>query len=951
MTPQEFVNKWANTVLNEIQVAQAHFLDVCLLAGIDMPGGAGKTARGETFVFEQSLSQAGGSGFADVFFENHFGVEYKSPDKYKNLSAAYEQLQRYRENLKNPPLLVVTDINHWEIHTNFPNTEKRVYRFSHNEIATNSEVLGWLRAMFHAPERLHPGRNTDQVTKEAADAFQLIADNMRDWNAEPTRIAYFLTKLVFCLFAEDVGLLPTASSDSPQGIFSYIIQESRGKPNVFKQYVQNLFVAMNEGDNFLMREIPYFNGTLFKVLTVETLQVNALNELAKAAELNWASIEPSIFGTLFERSLDPAKRSQLGAHYTSRDDILLIVEPVLMQPLRAEWEAIQAEAAPIRERFDSAATVRARTSARKRLLALRERILKRVRETTVLDPACGSGNFLYVSLQLLMDLEKAIIQHSLWAGLQMATREVHPRQMYGIELNPIAQALASIVVWIGYIQWRMNNGYGQEFGQPILEELEDNIVCKDAILSFDDEGSAIEPEWPAIDVVVGNPPFLGDKLMRGELGDDYVGKLRNLYQGRVPGGADLVTYWFEKAREEIEIGRVKRAGLLSTNSIRIGTNRAVLSSIKSTGDIFMAWSDREWPLEGANVRVSMIGFDDGTERSKTLDGIEVQTINSDLTASVDIADATPLNENANLSFLGVLKTGPFEISENRALAMIKNNEHNRAVIKPRLNGRDLVNVPSNKWIIDFLDMSENEALQFKEPYDYVKEVVKPVRNRNKVSNLREKWWQHARPRYAMRTATKLLTRFIATPEVTKHRIFGWVEKGIVPDHTLHVIARDDDYFMGILHSHIHILWAIRMGSTLGPAPRYNSSRTFKTFPFPWSPGQEDESHPAHSRISAAAKQLNAERDAWLNPPDMSEKELKDRTLTNLYNALNVFRGRDSMKTKEAAADFAPRLDQLHRELDQAVCDAYGWDYDVLDDEEEILRRLLAMNLARAAQSG
>lgn len=812
MTPQEFVNKWANTVLNEIQVAQAHFLDVCLLAGIDMPGGAGKTARGETFVFEQSLSQAGGSGFADVFFENHFGVEYKSPDKYKNLSAAYEQLQRYRENLKNPPLLVVTDINHWEIHTNFPNTEKRVYRFSHNEIATNSEVLGWLRAMFHAPERLHPGRNTDQVTKEAADAFQLIADNMRDWNAEPTRIAYFLTKLVFCLFAEDVGLLPTASSDSPQGIFSYIIQESRGKPNVFKQYVQNLFVAMNEGDNFLMREIPYFNGTLFKVLTVETLQVNALNELAKAAELNWASIEPSIFGTLFERSLDPAKRSQLGAHYTSRDDILLIVEPVLMQPLRAEWEAIQAEAAPIRERFDSAATVRARTSARKRLLALRERILKRVRETTVLDPACGSGNFLYVSLQLLMDLEKAIIQHSLWAGLQMATREVHPRQMYGIELNPIAQALASIVVWIGYIQWRMNNGYGQEFGQPILEELEDNIVCKDAILSFDDEGSAIEPEWPAIDVVVGNPPFLGDKLMRGELGDDYVGKLRNLYQGRVPGGADLVTYWFEKAREEIEIGRVKRAGLLSTNSIRIGTNRAVLSSIKSTGDIFMAWSDREWPLEGANVRVSMIGFDDGTERSKTLDGIEVQTINSDLTASVDIADATPLNENANLSFLGVLKTGPFEISENRALAMIKNNEHNRAVIKPRLNGRDLVNVPSNKWIIDFLDMSENEALQFKEPYDYVKEVVKPVRNRNKVSNLREKWWQHARPRYAMRTATKLLTRFIATPEVTKHRIFGWVEKGIVPDHTLHVIARDDDYFMGILHSHIHILWAIRMGA-------------------------------------------------------------------------------------------------------------------------------------------
>ena len=482
MKPQEFVNKWADSPLGEKQIAQAHFLDVCRLVGVEMPGGVGITQRGETFVFEQSLKQTSGHGFADVYYQNHFAIEYKSPDKYKDLNAAYEQLQRYRENLKNPPLLVVTDINHWEIHTNFANTEKRVYSFRHSEIASNPEVVDWLRHMFHAPERLHPGRNTEQVTKEAADAFQLIADNMRGWNAEPTRIAYFLTKLVFCLFAEDVGLLPTASSDSPQGIFTHIIQESRGRPGAFKQYVQNLFVAMNEGGEILMRDIPYFNGTLFNVVTVETLQVNALDELVNAAELNWASIEPSVFGTLFERSLDPDKRSQLGAHYTSREDILLIVEPVLMQPLRGEWAAVRSEAEPVRERYDKAQTGRAKTIAQNQLLKLRERILKRIRETTVLDPACGSGNFLYVSLQLLMDLEKEVIQNALWAGLQMAAREVHPRQMYGIEINPIAHALASIVVWIGYIQWRINNGYGQEFGDPILEVLEDNIVCKDAIL-------------------------------------------------------------------------------------------------------------------------------------------------------------------------------------------------------------------------------------------------------------------------------------------------------------------------------------------------------------------------------------------------------------------------------------------------------------------------------------
>ncbi len=864
MTPQEFVNKWANSPLGEKQIAQAHFLDVCRLVGVEMPGGDGKTQIGDTFVFEQSLTTAGGHGFADVYYENHFAVEYKSPDKYKDLNAAYEQLQRYRENLKNPPLLVVTDINHWEIHTNFPNTEKRVYRFSHNEIASSSDKWAWLRAMFHAPELLHPGRNTEQVTKEAADAFQLIADNMRDWNAAPTRIAYFLTKLVFCLFAEDVGLLPTMVGE-PQGIFSYIIEHSRGKPSVFKQYVQNLFVAMNEGGNLFMRDIPYFNGTLFNVVTVEELKQEALDELATAAKLNWEAIEPSIFGTLFERSLDPDKRAQLGAHYTSRDDILLIVEPVLMQPLRREWESVQTEAAPIRERFDAAQTGRAKSNARNQLLDLRESILKSIRETTVLDPACGSGNFLYVSLQMLMDMEKEVIQHPLWTGLQMPTPEVHPRQMYGIEIDPIAHALASIVVWIGYIQWRQNNGYSQAFSEPILEELEDNIVCKDAILAFDEDGNPAEPEWPAVDVIVGNPPFLGDKMMRGELGDEYVDRLRNYYRGRVPGGADLVTYWFEKSRQEIETGQANRVGLLATNSIRIGTNRAVLKRIKNTGDVFMAWSDRDWILEGASVRVAMIGFDNGSENQKVLDGCVVSSINSDLTDSVDIVDAAKLIENQNLAFLGVLKTGPFDILALHAQRMISADQRNTDVVKPRLNGRDVANRPSDSWIIDFVDRSLQAAMSYEKPFQHVEQVVKPVRETNRVKSLRERWWIHARPRYAMRKATNPLERYIVTPEVTKYRIYVWIDKSTVPDHTLHTIAREDDYFFGVLHSFFHEIWALRMGSTLGPTPRYNSSRTFETFPFPRSPGHEDTAHPAHAAISAAAAQLHEERHAWLNP--------------------------------------------------------------------------------------
>ena len=482
MTPQQFVKDWAGTSLGEKQSYQAHFNDLCDMLGQAKPDATGRAENGQPFQFEWSLKKtSGGQGFADVFYGGHFAIEYKAPGKYRDFGDAYNQLLQYRENLNNPPLLIVTDIRNWEIHTNFPNTEKRVYRFKHSEIASDPKKLAWLRHMFDDPDRLNPGRNTEQVTADAAKSFQVITDNMRDWDAEPTRIAFFATKLVFCLFAEDIGLLPRMRS-TPTGIFTDVIKQSQGKPEVFRRHLQNLFNEMNRGGEYFGEDIKYFNGTLFSVVSVEELSLEALDALAKAAELNWESIEPSIFGTLFERSLDPAKRAQLGAHYTSREDILLIVEPVLMQPLRYEWDTVQLEAAPVRERYDSPQDRRERVNAEKQLLQLRERILKRLRETTVLDPACGSGNFLYVALQELMELEKAVINHALWDGLQMPLPAVHPRQMYGIEIAPIAHALASIVVWIGYIQWRIKNGYGRSFSEPILEKLQGNIVCKDAIL-------------------------------------------------------------------------------------------------------------------------------------------------------------------------------------------------------------------------------------------------------------------------------------------------------------------------------------------------------------------------------------------------------------------------------------------------------------------------------------
>ena len=655
----------------------------------------------------------------------------------------------------------------------------------------------------------------------------------------------------------------------------------------------------------------------------------------------------------------------MGAHYTSPSDILLIVEPVLIRPLRREWDAVREEALPLREKYNQSQTVRAHETAKAQLLALRDKMLKRVRETTVLDPACGSGNFLYIALQQLMNLELDIVTDPLWHDIDRADLHVSPRQLYGIEIDEIAHALTSIVVWIGYIQWREHHGYHYD-AKPLLEDLSDNIVRKDAILpppsplgetrrgdsvSRPNDESSRALEWPPVDVIVGNPPFLGGSKLRGELGDEYYERLTEFYAGRVPGFADLVCYWFEKAREQIENGQAKRAGLLATNSIRGGANREVLKRIKDTGDIFMAWSDRPWILDGAAVRVSMVGFDKALQAQKTLNGLPVSIIHPNLSASIDITKSRQLPTNLKICFIGTKKAGPFDIDSDHAQALLSltnaSGLSNSDVVSPWLNGQTIVKGIKQKYIINFGEMSEDEARLYEAPYQYVRENVYPLRQNNNERRAREKWWWHRRPAVEMIDAIRLRHRYIVTPRVSKHRLFVWCDAEVTPDDGLYAIARDDDYFFGILHSKLHETWSLRMGTSLEDRPRYTPTTTFETFPFPWPPGSEDKSHPAHARVSAAAAELHEERHAWLNPDGMSAKQLKDRTLTNLYNALAVFRERDSMKTKPAAADFAPRLDQLHRELDEAVCDAYGWDYAVLDDAEEILRRLLALNLARS----
>jgi len=921
ITPQTFVAKWRDTTLKERAAAQEHFIDLCRL--VSHPTPAEDDPSGTRFTFEAGADKlGGGQGWADVWKRGYFAWEYKG--KHANLDKAYQQLQQYRESLQNPPLLVVCDIDTIVIHTNFTNTVKRIVEIGMDDLLT-ADGMRHLRAVFYEPESFRAPQTAEQVTREAAADFARLAEHLRKWGHEPERIAHFLIRLLFTLFAEDIELLP-------KGLFTRLIDRGRSNPDAFNRQLRQLFAAMAHGDYFGEHAVLHFNGGLFDDDSIIELDRDGLIILHKVASLDWSSIEPSILGTLFERSLDPGKRSQLGAHYTSREDILLLVEPVLMAPLRREWEKVKATATDLAHRRDSATDAGQRTRNHNQLRSAIQTFADKVAVTRVLDPACGSGNFLYVSLRQLLDLEKEVSQFAQTVGLPGLFPQSSPAQLYGIELNEYAHELAQATVWIGYIQWLHENGYGVP-SEPILKRL-DNIKQMDAILAFDDEGKPYEPTWPEADVIVGNPPFLGGSRIRGELGDNYTQSLFNLYGSRIPNFSDLVCYWFEKARSIIERKSAKRAGLLATNSIRGGSNRTVLDRIMNSGNIFIAWSDRDWVLEGAAVRISIIGFDDGVEASRVLDGITVSNINTDLTANLDLSGATQLVENRGICFMGPSPKAPFDVDATTAQRLLLseaniNQRPNSDVVRPVVSGIDIVQRSRNKWTIDFAMMRMEEAAQYELPFEYVKQQVYPIRMSSRRDDFRGKWWQYARPRPELRVALIGKSRFIATPEVAKYRIFVFLDSRVLSNQQTLVFVRDDDYFFGVLQSRFHEDWALRMGTSLGATPRYTPTTTFETFPFPWPPATEPVDDPRVQAIAQAAKELNEKREAWLNPPGLSEAELKKRTLTNLYNQRPTW------------------LDLAHKKLDAAVAAAYGWPADLSD--EEILERLLALNLERAGK--
>ena len=943
MTPGDFIAKWRAAELKERSAAQEHFIDLCRL--LDEPTPAEADPTGEHYGFERGARKdTGGGGWADVWKRHHFAWEYKG--KHANLDAAFNQLRQYALALENPPLLIVSDMARFRIRTNWTNSVSERHEFTLDDLS-DAAVRDKLKWAMSDPERLRPGESRQALTERAAATFAAPAQSLRERGHEPQAVAHFVNRLVFCMFAEDVGLLR-------DNMFTRMLERARLRPERFSNMARTLFGAMAAGGEIGFETVDWFNGGLFDDDTALPLNKTEIETTLKAAALDWSEVDPSILGTLFERGLDPSKRSQLGAHYTDRDKIMRIIEPVVMHPWLADWETAKARIASSLDRQAAARSASAQSRHRREAERLLGEFLTRLRAFTVLDPACGSGNFLYLALQALKDLEHRVQLEAEVLGLPRAFPETGPANVKGIEINPYAAELARVSVWIGEIQWMRRNGFAGS-RDPILKPL-DTIECRDAVLT--PEGG--EPEWPSAAVVVGNPPFLGNRKLRSELGHDYAEALSRAYNGLVQGKPDLVCYWFAKAGRLVAEGKVKRAGLVATNSIRGGTSRLVLDRILGDSIVFDAWSDEPWVVEGASVRVSLISFaHKQAVHPAFLDGAAADRINADLTSETfDLTRARSLTSNEGTAFQGDIKYGPFDIPGDLAREWLRlpanpNGRPNSDVLKPWINGMDLTRRPAGKWVVDFGDtMTEADAALYEKPFAYIQRQVWPVRQESKVKGIQDFWWQHWRPRPAMWRALTGLSHYIATPRVAKHRLFVWCDARVCPDSAVIAIARDDDTTFGILHSRFHEAWSLRLGTWLGVGndPRYTPTTTFETFPFPEGlspdiPASAYANDPRAIAIAEAARRLVALRDRWLNPPEWMEwidepvpgypkrpvprdetaaQELKKRTLTNLYNVRPQW------------------LADAHAALDAAVAAAYGWDAAISGDEA--LQKLLALNL-------
>lgn len=827
-----------------------------------------------------------GAGFMDLHWPEVCLIEMKAPTV--PVRTAQAQAERYWRASADPEtgrsavrFIVVCnfrDVEVWDFHRN-PNQPAAAFPLS--ELPDRYEALSFLAGPAVEPNFTEHYR---ELTAEAARAVAEVYHSLRDRAAAPpTEVHRFILRSVWCMFAEDLLLLDGYP-------FTETLRGVRSDPARSAADVGWLFTVLDQKGSHnrtgKLAGTRYVNGELFKSPNALTLTREEIDGLLTAATFDWRKVNPTIFGSLLEGVLGRERRWELGAHYTHEVDIMKIVTPTIVRPWR---ERISATTTPQQARD----------------------LLDELCRFTVLDPACGCGNFLYVAYRELRGLESELKTRI--RTLAADTGHPLPPEPYpfypisniqGIEIERSAVLIARLTMWMGHKQ--MADLYGEAEAPLPLQPL-DSIRA----------GDALRIPWPATDCIVGNPPFLGDRLLRRALGDDYLAWLKREFDGYV---VDLAAYWFRKAADHLGAGQ--RAGLVSTNTLRENKHRrASLDYVVAKGGVITdAVSSQTWPGD-AKVHVSLTNWVSNPlepPHEFTLDGRQVSAITTQLREG-EQADVETLTVNRGHSFVGCQPTGSgFILEEDEARELLGESDSMSEVVRRYLTGDDLAKDPQQeptRWIIDFGTMPLERANAFGGAMRIVRERVKPGRE-GAARHFGRLWWQFAWPRPDMRAAVSALDRFVVSTLTGKRLLLRWCETSWTPSNLTGVFAFDDDYSMGILLSRAHSAWAWAQASTLETRLRYTPSSVFETFAWP-DPVTDEQ----RERVAEASRRLLARRTQICTAEQIG--------LTKLYNAVD----------EGAWTDLAA----LHRDLDEAVAECYGWPRSVAQDDRELVRRLTSLN--------
>lgn len=855
----------------------------------------------------------GGKKFADLLWPDRVLIEMKS--RGENLEKHYDQTFDYWTHIvpKRPPLVILCNFDEFWIYDFNTQLFDPVDRIKLAELPENISSFNFLLPIWKKPIF---GNNWVDLTRRAADQMAESFKEIIGRGEDRQRTQRFILQMLVALVAEDIGLLP-------EQFVSELLHECADNGASSYDLIGGLFRQMateQPAPAGRYAGVQYFNGGLFAIVEPIELKRAEAYRLCESAAENWSKVRPEIFGALFQDSMDKKARHAYGAHFTSEFDIRKVVGPTIVKP----W----------RERIDAAG---------KNVGDLRKALVD-LRRFRVLDPACGSGNFLFIAYREMKRLERDIL---------LRLREVSKReplesaislhQFFGIDVIPFAVELAKVTLMLAKELELIEAQKLAETDQLLIEErplpldnLDKNIICADALFT----------EWPKADAIIGNPPYLGAKKLKPEYGPDYVKKLRKAYP-QIPGMADYCVYWFRKTHDQLSHGG--HAGLVGTQNIRNTYSRiGGLDYIVSNGGVITNAVGRQvWSGE-AKVHVSIVNWIKNGEKPSTArltiqrgdlvtspwETYELESINPALSAGIDVTRAVALkaNERPQSCFNGqMVGHEAFLISQEQRAEMVRRDPSTREVTFPYLNGiTALTGADLNRYVIDFGQRDRFEAEKYREAFEWVRAHVLPDRERKAEEGkdaegkvrphhraFLSRWWQLSFGRPEMLSVIKPLPRYLVCAYVTKRPIFIFVSSEIRPSNLIQVFGFEDDYSFGVLQSSLHWIWFITKCGKLKGDFRYSAESVFDTFPWP--------QQPTRAQIRAVAEAAVAVR------------ALRSETMRKLnYSLRNLYR------TLEQPGDNPLR--EAHTRLDDAVRAAYG-----MAEGVDPLAFLLELNLACAAK--